>query len=178
MLFGRAKSNVRAATLPSEQTTAREDLVCDVVAAIERTAPGFKFIVFCANEVKHFCSTVPSNDIKRAEETNKRLWPSCDTFTRSGVWCDSDEFVVVDSHGDEIHFKYADLGYAPRGETREYLAKRVVEYFGVECCDYVSDVNKDPGRNEQIAVCGSVVYPASSLAEWRAWQDRKTVRTC
>lgn len=167
MLFGSHKNRASQPSSP-EQLAAREDLVRDAVATIECEAPGFRFIVFNVHDYKFYPSSVPSNQ--------SRTSSICE-----GVWCDSNEFVMVDAAGNERSYNYHERGFAPRPETIEYLADRVAEHFHALCWKEIDNVHrKSPDTVERYerGTVGCVVYTSASHAEWQAHRSGGRLRSC
>lgn len=166
MLFGLHRS--RGPELPTpEQLAAREDLVQDAIAAIEREAPDFKFIVLNVHD-KHYPSSVPSNQARTSA-------------IRNGVWCDLNEFVMVDAVGDERSYNYHEHGFAPKSETREYLADRIAEHFHAQCWREIDNIHRsfpDTVERHEEGTVGCVIYTSASLAEWRAYRSKGQLRSC
>lgn len=144
----------------NERLSVRQELLTDVISLITRRAPRFKYIVFNVEYYKHFSPGVPTR------------------LGKYGASCEMGEFVIVDANGDEICVPYADLGYKPRAETREYLAECVAEYFSAHIWKDERVLNEGTTWQHH-GTAGCVVYTDESYPEWCAFRgNMHNVREC
>ncbi len=144
----------------NEQASARQDLLYEVVRTIASKAPGFRYLMFCVDsDSRRFGACVPAN----------RPWGEDADYE---AICDMGEFVIVDARGDEIHVSYADLGYKPSAETREYLAECAAEYFHARIWKDERKLSEGTAW-ERRGVAGCVVYTDESYPAFRALWDKK-----
>lgn len=155
-LFGKGQKGPaqegKGAASASERLSARQELLYDVVSAIERRAPHFRYVIFNVGDCKYFGADVP-------------------TRFGDGVHCGLGEFIIVDADGDEIRVSYADLGYKPSEETREYLAECVADYFHAHVWKDERMLNEGTAWRHH-GVAGCVVYTDESYPAFRALWDK------